>query len=85
MRLPQLLLLDDCTAAMDAGTESRFWQSFKQKYPDTACIVVTHREQTMKNADKILQLENNRTPTDEAQNAVDTLLDSIGLNVRSTK
>lgn len=82
VRAPQLLLLDDCTAAMDAGTESRFWQSFKQKYPDTACIVVTHREQTVRYADKVLNLENNRTPSDEAQNAVNSLLGSIGLNVR---
>lgn len=83
VRAPQLLLLDDCTAAMDAGTESRFWQSFKQKYPDTACIVVTHREQTVRYADKVLNLENNRTPSDEAQNAVNSLLGSIGLNVRN--
>jgi ATP-binding cassette subfamily B multidrug efflux pump len=82
VRAPQLLLLDDCTAAMDAGTESRFWHSFKQKYPDTACIVVTHREQTVRYADTVLNLENNRTPSDEAQNAVNSLLGSIGLNVR---
>jgi len=85
VRAPQLLLLDDCTAAMDAGTESRFWQSFKQKHPDTACIVVTHREQTVKYADIVLNLENNRTPSDEAQSAVDSLLGTIGLNVRDTK
>jgi len=85
VRAPKLLLLDDCTAAMDAATESRFWQSFKQKYPETACIVVTHREQTVKYADKVLNLENTRTPSEEAQLAVDTLLDTIGMNVRITK
>ncbi|MFN8358547.1 MAG: ABC transporter ATP-binding protein [Candidatus Kapaibacterium sp.] len=83
VRAPQLLLLDDCTAAMDAGTESRFWQAFKRKYPDTACIVVTHREQTVKYADKVLNLENTHTPSAEAQHAVDSLLDTMGLNVRT--
>lgn len=57
LRRPKLLLLDDCTAAMDAQTENNFWQSFKKNYPKTACIVVTHREQTMKQADRILYLE----------------------------
>lgn len=57
LRRPKLLLLDDCTAAMDAQTESNFWQSFKEHYPDTACVVVTHREQTMQQADRVLYLE----------------------------
>jgi ATP-binding cassette subfamily B protein len=57
LRNPKLLLLDDCTAAMDAQTESNFWQSFKKYYPNTACIVVTHREQTMQQANRILYLE----------------------------
>lgn len=83
VRAPQLLLLDDCTAAMDAGTESRFWQAFKRKFPDTACIVVTHREQTVKYADKVLNLEHTHTPSAEAQFAVDSLLGTMGLNVRT--
>lgn len=44
LRKPQLLLLDDCTAAMDARTEARFWESIHDHLPDTTIIMVTHRK-----------------------------------------
>ena len=55
LRKPQLLLLDDCTAAMDADTEKLFWDKLLQESP--AVIVVTHRLATARNADRILVLE----------------------------
>lgn len=57
VRRPQLLLMDDCTAAMDARTEAQFWQAFKRELPGTACIIVTHRMATARQADKILVLD----------------------------
>ena len=54
LRRPALLLMDDCTAAMDAETESRFWAAFKREMPGTASIIVTHRMATAKQADRIL-------------------------------
>ncbi|MCK5072832.1 MAG: ABC transporter ATP-binding protein [Bacteriovoracaceae bacterium] len=57
IRNPSLLLLDDCTAAMDAETEEKFWDFFGQSYHDTTCIVVTHRLSTAARADRILFLD----------------------------
>ncbi len=60
-RSPQLLLLDDCTSAMDAATESRFWSTFKKNFPGSACVVITHRNATAKQAHHIIQVENGHT------------------------
>lgn len=57
VRTPELLFMDDVTAAMDASTEMAFWKKFRSRYPETASIIVTHREATAKQADKILVLE----------------------------
>lgn len=62
-RQPQLLLLDDCTSAMDAVTEARFWRAFKKNYPNTACLVVTHRQATANQADKVIRMEYGKSET----------------------
>jgi ATP-binding cassette subfamily B multidrug efflux pump len=54
VRKPSLLLMDDCTAAMDARTEAEFWAAFKRELPGTTCIIVTHRMATARQADRIL-------------------------------
>ncbi len=58
LRKPLLLLLDDCTAAMDADTEKMFWDNLMDDSP--AVLVVTHRLATAKVADRILVLEGGR-------------------------
>lgn len=57
VRRPTLLLMDDCTAAMDAETEHRFWAAFRQEMPGTTCIIVTHRMATAQQADRILVID----------------------------
>lgn len=57
VRKPSLLLMDDCTAAMDARTEAEFWEAFKRELPGTTCIIVTHRMATARQADRILVLD----------------------------
>jgi len=54
---PDLLLMDDCTSSLDAENESRFWEIFTRKYPDTACLIVTHRLSTARQADVIYVLD----------------------------
>ncbi len=60
LRRPALLLMDDCTAAMDAETEARFWSAFKRELPDAACIIVTHRMATAQQADRIIVMDGGR-------------------------
>lgn len=60
IRKPKLLLMDDCTAAMDAHTEKIFWSSFRENLPDTSCIIVTHRLATALHADKVIVLSDHK-------------------------
>ena len=54
---PDLLLMDDCTSALDAENEKRFWQMFAEKSPDAACFIITHRLATARRADVIYVLD----------------------------
>ena len=55
---PQILLLDDATAALDADTEAAFWNRLAERCPDTTTVVVTHRVATLEQVDRVLVLEN---------------------------
>lgn len=57
---PDLLLMDDCTSALDAQNERAFWDSFKARYPRAACLIVTHRIATAREADEIYVLDGGR-------------------------
>jgi ATP-binding cassette subfamily B multidrug efflux pump len=55
---PDLLILDDCTAALDAENEEEFWDDMRVNYPETTCVIVTHRISTARRADTIYVIEN---------------------------
>ena len=57
---PVVLVLDDSTAAIDAGTELRIRQALQQTATDCASIIVSHRLGTLRHADEILFLEEGR-------------------------
>jgi ATP-binding cassette subfamily B protein len=57
---PGVLLLDDCTAALDAHNEDRFWTRLDSEYGDSLCFVVSHRLATIRRADSILVLDDGR-------------------------
>lgn len=57
---PQLLLMDDCTSALDAENERAFWQEFSTRYPETACVIVTHRLATARHAGRIYVMDGGR-------------------------
>lgn len=57
---PQILLLDDCTAALDARNEDRFWANLEDEFPKGICFVVSHRLATIRRADTILVLDEGR-------------------------
>jgi ATP-binding cassette subfamily B protein len=60
VREPKILLLDDCTSALDADTEERLWDALHNVMPDMTCFVVTHRTKTLKRADRILLFDDGR-------------------------
>jgi ATP-binding cassette subfamily B protein len=57
---PSLLLLDDCTAALDAAKEAEFWKRFREKGGGSIAFVVTHREATVKQSDMVIFLHRGR-------------------------
>ncbi len=57
---PSLLLLDDCTAALDAGKEAEFWRRFREKDGGSIAFVVTHREATVRQCDTVIFLHRGR-------------------------
>ncbi len=57
---PDVLLMDDCTASLDAENERNFWENLKSHFPDTACIIVTHRLATARQADLICVIKEGR-------------------------
>jgi ABC-type multidrug transport system fused ATPase/permease subunit len=57
---PKILILDDCTSALDSSTESALWQRLHDVMPDMTAILITHRPDTLESADNIFVLEDGR-------------------------
>lgn len=53
---PDILLLDDCSSALDYKTDAALRKALQKEYGDTTSIIVTQRVSTIKNADRILFL-----------------------------
>lgn len=58
MLQPDILVLDDSTAAIDAGTEQRIRQALKEQAQSAATIIISHRLGTLRHANEILFIEN---------------------------
>jgi ATP-binding cassette subfamily B protein len=54
---PKILILDDCTASLDAQTEAALWDGLHQVFPSCITIVISHRAATLEKANLILVLE----------------------------
>jgi ABC-type multidrug transport system, ATPase and permease components len=55
---PEILILDDSFSALDFATDAKLRNSLKQKFKkDTTIIIVSQRVASIKNADKILVLD----------------------------
>ena len=55
---PQLLIFDDCLSAVDTETEEEILTNLKQIMLGKTSIIISHRISSVKNADKILVLDN---------------------------
>ncbi len=54
---PKVLILDDCTSALDARTEARLWERLHEVMPDMTAILITHRPDTLERVDMIYVLD----------------------------
>lgn len=57
---PALLLLDDCSSALDADTERRLFAALREALPDSTWLVATQRLEIVEAADGVLLLEQGR-------------------------
>ena len=60
MMEPAVLIFDDSTAAIDAGTENRIRTALKEFAKDRVTLIVAHRLASLMHADRILFLEHGR-------------------------
>jgi ATP-binding cassette, subfamily B, multidrug efflux pump len=60
LRSPKLLLMDDCFSAVDTETEEIILKNLKAAIVQKSAIIVSHRISSLRNADKIIVLENNQ-------------------------
>jgi ATP-binding cassette subfamily B multidrug efflux pump len=54
---PKVLILDDCTASLDAETEAALWERLHDVFPHCTTVVISHRAATLEKADRILVLD----------------------------
>lgn len=54
---PQLLILDDITASLDAENEENLWNELKSFSEDITCVVISHRLSTLRYIDSILFID----------------------------
>ncbi len=57
---PKILILDDCTSALDAKTEAVLWDRLHEVMPELTCFIISHRPATLEKADKIIVLDEGR-------------------------
>lgn len=57
---PKLVILDDCTSAVDLTTDRLIRQSLEQVMKDSTCLIIGQRIASIEHADRILVIEDGR-------------------------
>jgi len=57
VKKPRILILDDCTSALDSSTEAALWFHLQEVMPDMTAVLITHRPDALERADAIYVLE----------------------------
>ena len=60
LKKPEILILDDCTSALDATTEAAVLQGLRENAADMTVLLISQRISTVMRADRILCLEDGR-------------------------
>lgn len=76
IKKPKILIFDDCLSAVDTETEEIILNNLKRIMKDKTTLLISHRISTVKNADKILVLENGAIAE---QGSHDELIDQNGI------
>ncbi|MDO4338848.1 MAG: ABC transporter ATP-binding protein [Eubacteriales bacterium] len=60
LKKPKILILDDSTSAVDTATDARIRKAFAEEIPDTTKLIIAQRISSIKNADRIIVMDNGR-------------------------
>ena len=58
LKNPPILILDEATSALDSVTEAKIQKTFEKLSENRTTIIIAHRLSTVKNADRIVVIEN---------------------------
>ncbi|MCL2518163.1 MAG: ABC transporter ATP-binding protein/permease [Oscillospiraceae bacterium] len=62
LRDPKILILDEATASMDTETERHIQSALEKLVKGRTTIMIAHRLSTLRNADKLIVIENGKMP-----------------------
>ncbi len=60
LKKPKILILDDSTSAVDTATDAKIRKAFATAIPDTTKIIIAQRISSVKDADRIIVLDEGR-------------------------
>jgi len=60
LKKPRILILDDSTSAVDTATDAKIRKAFRDEIPDTTKLIIAQRIASVKDADRILVMEEGR-------------------------
>ena len=60
LKNPKILILDDSTSAVDTKTDKLIREAFKNEIPDITKIIIAQRISSVKDADKIIVLDDGK-------------------------
>ena len=60
IRQPEILILDDCTSAVDTATEKRIKEGLKKHTRNITCLIIAQRLTSVMDADRIIVLDDGR-------------------------
>lgn len=60
LKKPKVLILDDSTSAVDTATDAKIREAFATKIPDTTKIIIAQRVSSVKDADRIIVLDDGK-------------------------
>lgn len=60
LKKPKVLILDDSTSAVDTATDAKIRRAFYEEIPDTTKIIIAQRVSSVKEADRIIVMDDGR-------------------------
>ncbi len=60
LKKPKILILDDSTSAVDTATDAKMRKAFYEEIPDTTKIIIAQRVSSVKDADRIIVMDDGR-------------------------